>query len=455
MIESAQITILHVCIGILGSMALVVLAASVRLHLQRFLKCFMGRGWIDTVLALIVICGMVAYGSVKPTPTPVDPDPCPQPQPQPDPEPAPTPTPTPTPEPTPEPAPKEVHVLYKVVDGAVPTVAASEYNGYLVDANGVVKGVIQVKVGKPNAKTKVATVKATVVVGTKKVTLKGAGKGKAEIAADGPTELALVGGEACEIVLGAEALSGMYGAYAIDGARNFFASKAKAEVAAANGVLAKWQGSFMVIWDGGSLSVSIAAKGKVKVAGTLADGKTKVSGSSMFLIGEEWSCIPVAVQKANLAFVLWLSPDGGTVEAEGLGDDALVGKSGTLAKGSKFQIVDSNEFLEILGQNVLPYLPDGVNVTQSGTKWILPKAGKVVYKNGVVDEKKLGENPCGLKLIYKAKDGSFKGSFKGYAEVKGKPKATTVNVTGFLLDGIGYGVATVKGKGSVDVTIKR
>ena len=41
-----------------------------------------------------------------------------------------------------------------------------------------------------------------------------------------------------------------------------------------------------------------------------------------------------------------------------------------------------------------------------------------------VDEAKAGENPSGLKLTYKAKDGTFKGSFKAYADVGGKPKAT-------------------------------
>ena len=110
--------------------------------------------------------------------------------------------------------------------------------------------------------------------------------------------------------------------------------------------------------------------------------------------------------------------------------------------------------LAVFGQAMLPYLPDGVTVTQKGAKWTLPKAGKVVYKNGEVDESKLGENPCGLKLTYKAKDGTFKGTFKVYAEVKGKPKATTVNVTGFMLNGVGYGTATIKGKGSVAVMSK-
>ena len=344
--------------------------------------------------------------------------------------------------------------LYEVVDGAAPDGAASEYNGYLYDEkSGDVKGTIQVKVGKPGKKDGAASVKATVVVGTKKVTLKAKDKGKATIEKDGPTEIELVGGEACVIVLGAEGLAGYYGAYLIDGSRNFFASKDKGELSAANAILSKWLGSFMVIWDGGSLSVSIAAKGKVKVSGTLANGKTKVSVSTVLLVGEEWCCVSVAAQKANLAFALWLSHDGQTIVAEGLGDDVLVGKAGSLANGAAFH-VDADEFAAVFGQTMLPYLPDGVPVAQKGTKWSLPKAGKVVYKNGAVDELKLGDNPCALKLTYKAKEGTFKGSFKVYTEVKGKPKATTVNVTGFLLNGIGYGTATIKGRGSVAVRIE-
>ena len=93
-------------------------------------------------------------------------------------------------------------------------------------------------------------------------------------------------------------------------------------------------------------------------------------------------------------------------------------------------------------------------MTQKGTKWTLPKAGKVVYKDGAVDESKLGENPCGLKLTYKAKDGSFKGSFKVYAVNGGKLKATTVNVTGVVVGGVGYGTATIKNVGSVPVKVE-
>ena len=102
-----------------------------------------------------------------------------------------------------------------------------------------------------------------------------------------------------------------------------------------------------------------------------------------------------------------------------------------------------------------PYLPGGVPVG-GGAKWTLPKAGKVVYRRGTteVDETKLGENPSALKLTYKASDGSFKGSFKVYVDVNGRPKATTVKVAGVLVNGVGYGTATATGGRGVSVTIK-
>ena len=432
---------------------------------------------------------------VDPTPEPEPvPDPVPTPEPTPTPEPGPTPTPDPDPaqgpttpteptgpetpidpapsdptpanpepadptqEATPAPEPEEVYELYEDVEGAAPTTAASEYNGYLYDAkSGAVKGTIQVKVGKPNAKTGLAPVSATVVVGAKKFTLKASDKGKAVMASDGPTTVSLSGrgAEACTITLGAEGVSGTYGACIIDGARNFFASRDKAEQNAANAVLGKWQGPVNVVWGGGSVNVSIAKKGKVKVSGTLADGKTKVSASTVLLVGEEWCAVPVAAPKANLAFALWLSRDGVTAMVEGLGDGVHVGRAGSLASGSAFHLpTDDALWGKIPGVVHAEYLPDGVPVTQNGTKWTLPKAGKVTMKKGVVDDSKAGGNPSGLKLAYKAKDGTFKGSFKVYAEVGGRLKATAVNVAGVLVGGTGYGTATIKGKGSVAVTIE-
>ena len=348
------------------------------------------------------------------------------------------------------------YCLYGSVGGSAPSGAASEYNGYLYDArSGAVKGTIQVKVGKPNASTGLAAVKASVVAGGMKVMLRAESGGKAAIAAGGPTTMSLIGGESCSVTLGAKGLSGRYGAYFIDGMRNFFTSKDRGEQAAANAVLEKWLGPVNVVWNGGSASVAIAKKGKAKVKGTLADGKTKVSANAVFLVGEEWCCVPVVAPKAGLAFVVWLRASGGALQVEGLGDGAIVGKPGALKGGAVFHI-DAAKFAAVWGQSALPYLPDGVSVLQNGTKWVLPKAGKVAYLRGTssVDAAKLLGNPSGLKLTYKAKEGSFKGSFKAYADVGGRPKATTVSVTGVMVGGVGYGTATVKGRGGVAVTVK-
>jgi len=132
-----------------------------------------------------------------------------------------------------------------------------------------------------------------------------------------------------------------------------------------------------------------------------------------------------------------------------------VGEAGSLASGSAFYVLADDSFWDkITGEVYTKYLPDGVPVTQKGTKWTLPKAGKITMKKGEIDESKKGDNPSGLKLVYKAKDGSFKGSFKVYAKVNGKLKTTTVNVTGVMVGATGYGTATIKKVGSVDVMIK-
>ena len=67
-------------------------------------------------------------------------------------------------------------------------------------------------------------------------------------------------------------------------------------------------------------------------------------------------------------------------------------------------------------------------------------------------------NVSALKLSYTAKTGQFKGSFKLYATTDGeKPKLKkfTVNVTGFVVDGVGYGQATCKKPAAAwSVTVK-
>ena len=345
-------------------------------------------------------------------------------------------------------------VLHEAVDGEVPAGAAGEYNGCLVDEDGEFVGTMQVKLGKPGKKDGKASATATVLIGTVKKTLKAADKGKVEIAAVGPTEIKFAGGEACAVVVGADGMSGYYGAYEISGSRNFFSSKDKAVASAAEAAIERWIGTLVVVWEDGNATVTIDKKGKAKVSVALSDG-AKGSATASLLIGEEWHCVPVMVtKKMNVAFSLWLSAEGDEVVVSGLGDDVIVGRTGSLKAGAEFHVdVDDNLWRAVSDEVFYEYIPDGIEVVQNGAKWTLPKAGKLTMRKGVLDTSKVGDNPSGLKLTPK-KDGTFTGSFKVYYVEKDKLKSKSANISGIVINGVGIGTATIKGVGSVPVTIE-
>ena len=302
-------------------------------------------------------------------------------------------------------------------------------------------GSIQVKVAKMSKD--VAKVTATVQLGAQKLSFKG---GVAD-AAGNVTDMT-VKGHTLALTLGQNGLSGQLdGVYEIDGARSLFTSKDRTEKAAANALVKKVQGAVNVILpDGrGVLTVTIVAKGKVKVAGTVSG--VKVSATSQLLIGEDACAIPVVItKKADLAFVLWLD-EKGALSVDGL-DGAVVGKAGTLKAGAALSL-DATALAKALPGLYTDHLPGGLSVSQSGTKWVVAggaKAGKVALdrKTGEIDETKLGANPSGLKLTYTARTGAFKGSFKAYALERGKIKAYTVNIAGVMVGSTGYGTATLK-----------
>jgi len=345
--------------------------------------------------------------------------------------------------------------LHETVGEEVPTAAASVYDGLLVDGNGTLAGTIQVKVGKPGKKDGMASVTATVVLANgQKKTLKAADKGKANLRTDGPTEIAFTGGEACTVVIGSEGMSGSYGGYEVSGSRNVFSSKDKTEAASAGNAINAWVGSLAVVWDGGTASITIDKKGKAKVSVALANG-AKGSVTSQVLLGAEWACVPVMVtKKMNVSFALCLPIAGGAPFVTGLGDNVVVGRSGNLNAGAKFRIDMGDALWTTVSPEVLvEYLPCDVPVVQSGTKWTLPKAGRLSVKKDVLDDSKAGENPSGLKLTLK-KDGSFGGSFKVYYLENGKLKSKAANVAGLVIDGVGYGTATIKGVGSTTISIE-
>ena len=156
--------------------------------------------------------------------------------------------------------------------------------------------------------------------------------------------------------------------------------------------------------------------------------------------------------------------------------EAAIG--GTLKGGGRgtFRLEDFN--LAVPGElldDLLPYEEDfgaGGNkwkfAKAATVKWSKPKKGAVLPEiydessgKGLVVDKAGGKtNLSSLKLNYSAKTGQFKGSFKAYA-LEGAGKSTklkkyTVNVIGFVVDGVGHGEASCKrpAGGPWPVTVK-
>ncbi len=65
MVESFQMMLQYVCIGVLGCMALAMLALFSYWHLRRFLACFMGKGRLGSILAMASVKATVTVGTIK------------------------------------------------------------------------------------------------------------------------------------------------------------------------------------------------------------------------------------------------------------------------------------------------------------------------------------------------------------------------------------------------------
>lgn len=117
-----------------------------------------------------------------------------------------------------------------------------------------------------------------------------------------------------------------------------------------------------------------------------------------------------------------------------------------------FSLQDEPE--EVGGYEVLSeFLPTGVEVTWTGKKFKLPKAGKVKYSKKEEDFVTTSdENPCGLKLSVNKKTGRVKGSFKIYvAKSEKKLKTFSATVSGYVGEEL---TVTVKKAGSATATLE-
>ena len=360
--------------------------------------------------------------------------------------------------------------------------AAQTFNGWLNDDYGYIEGTIQIKAAKAktNRKTGVVTskVRATIQyldwlaggeIKLRKVTYSGTMEIEDEC---GYLEVEGRNGDSIYLEVSADGVYGDFRApsgdsFEIIAYRDLFSSKDKADKARAEEALAKWKKTFVFAlldcccYGMDIFNVTIGAKGKTKVSGTLLG--QKFSLSTQLVVGENQHYLPMVSAKSCGFHHLFGLEDDGTISdcGEPLSEDQY-GTPAPLEGGSYYFFVDDvDELAYLVGGSAYDvyteYIPDwgsSVRISTNGTKWALPKAGKVALdRYGDIDESKLGENPSGLKLSYKAKDGTFSGSFKAYVNKNGRPSAVTVSVSGIMIGREGHGTATVKKLGSVPVKI--
>jgi len=272
----------------------------------------------------------------------------------------------------------------------------------------------------------------------------------------------------------------------IVGCRNFSSTKGDARMADYN----KWAGrtwtlalaSEPVAGAGAAfahgfsgLSIAVAAKGKVTVKGTMADG-TKVSVKSQAILASDNSSavIPVLAQMyagktGGWSGIVKLTPTSATAEALTKWDASKNAKAPFTAnlaytaganaippptKEYSFE-TKAADYPSIPG--MLPqYLPTDMKFGIAGGKAVLPAASKIKPAPGTGDLPDAAglANASGLKLTFSQKDGSFKGTYSVYTFINSKLKKTKATVTGTMVGSVGFGVATIKGVGSVPVWIK-
>ena len=196
-------------------------------------------------------------------------------------------------------------------------------------------------------------------------------------------------------------------------------------------------------------------------------GKTKISGTVTMLNGTKKSITPktasmssdgavaTSVSVKNLGTANIEVEDGafyGDLNGYAIESADVGGAWGGSSANVAVEFDDLSMFSGEVQEDLLPY---EVSASASRGKWSFPKAASVKFaKPKGSSEKKLvvntkaGSNLSGLKLTYTPSKGTFKGSFKIY-EIRtsgGKKtlKKHTVKVSGIVVNGAGYGVATLK-----------
>lgn len=333
------------------------------------------------------------------------------------------------------------------------------YTGLILDAEGQLSGSLMVKVSSSSKDQNQIVVTIQMAGETRKVTVKGVldeTVGRFSLKASGGRLLTLnfpiSGG-----------MRGTFDGQTVEGTYNYLLSTQKSSArTAAEAVLGTLKGSYTLACKGesgwGGLNVTIGSKGKVKVSGTLAD-KTKITTTSQLTVGDASCWVPVIYTKktTRVAFYLVFANDGSETAVVGLGDEVVMSPVGALGSGLSFTVDPSVKDLFAGYSLCTKFLPVGVGVSTVGNRWVVAnraRAGRIRLVNGQVVDQLASLNPSGLTLTSTARTGSFRGSFKLYAvDGRGRLKTFRATLTGVVVDGKGYGTATITGRGACAVTI--
>ena len=177
-----------------------------------------------------------------------------------------------------------------------------------------------------------------------------------------------------------------------------------------------------------TLSIAVQAKGKVRIAGTAADG-TKISASAQMVVDGDTFKIPVAAQ-------LYSGKRGGFATVFTVTEEGEISVDGT-----------SVAFTAIL--NGAPVHASLTPIASAPRGNAL--SGDISIWDAGNDEYSLAEN-LGWKPRYTKSSGQFKG--KLYLIRNSDMKRVRAIVTGVVANEIGYGTAVVKGVRSLKVEVK-
>ena len=359
--------------------------------------------------------------------------------------------------------------------------SAHAYNGYVLDGDALA-GSVQIKIAKGRysraAEETTATATATFqLLGEGKVVAKGV------IHEDATGELVHSrSSRQFSISVDGETASGSFDGMEVVAVRDVFSSSAKADKAKSAALLKEIERCYNVVFSAVSddeygfsgyagISLQTDKRGTAKISGSLPDG-TKLSASAPMVCAEEMVFVPAVLpaykgKKGGIAFVMylsagdaaiedvsgWIGPGGITV---GSLEAVEVSSVSSMSSGEHVFAADISGFA-IDGESVDDSLsPHGTPVKVHSGKWSVAKADTVRFVRGEGYEiSRDNGNPSGMKLSCAAKTGLFKGKFNVYSITEsGKSKRRTATVSGIVVDGIGYGCASIKNVGAIPILVE-